>query len=292
MAALVCLGVATTLDGHSRSSSVQARERVAYVSVLDEQTLEPITALTPAALDIREDGTRREILRVEPATSPMPVAILVDNSQAAAPTIADLRRGLETLLTRLEGVGPLALFTIADRPTLLQGYTTSMPELREAAGRVFHVPGSGTTLLDAVAEVSKGLAKRETDRAAIIVITGENTEFSTLHYRDVLEPLRDSGVMMFAVVLVNPSGPFMTDEARNRAVVLDRGPKESGGRRFDVLTSMSFDTRLDSLARLLKAQHRVVYARPEALIPPEKFEVSATTPGHQAYGAPARGQGR
>ncbi len=95
---------------------------------------------------------------------------------------------------------------------------------------------------------------------------------------------------MHAVVLVNPAGSFLTDEARNRATVLDRGPRESGGLRMDVLTSMSFEPRLKDLGGILKNQYRVVYARPESLIPPERVEVSSGKPGLEVRGTPARGQ--
>ncbi len=82
----------------------------------------------------------------------------------------------------------------------------------------------------------------------------------------------------------------MDDPARNRAHVLDVGPKVSGGTRTDILTSQAFEVKLQELAAILKSQHRLVYARPQTLIPPEKIEVSATKPGIVAAGGPARGQ--
>ena len=86
-------------------------------------------------------------------------------------------------------------------------------------------------------------------------------------------------------------GRSSTDEARNRATVLDRGPRESGGMRIDVLTSMSFEAQLKVFGEMLKSQYRVTYGRPESLIPPERIQVSSAKPGLEAYGAPARGQG-
>jgi hypothetical protein len=269
----------------------QTRERIAYVSVIDAKTLVPVREATPDMVVIREDGTRREILRMAPATSPLAIALVVDNSQAAAPTINDLRKGLATFLKTVEGIGPIGIFTVAERPTILQQYTTSQKELLDAAARIFHAPGSGATLLDTLADVAKGLTKREFDRAAIVVVSGENTEYGNLHYRDVLESLGESGAMMYAMVLVNPSGSMTTDEARNRATVLDRGPRESGGVRIDVLTSMSFEAQLKVFGEMLKSQYRVTYARPEALLQPERVQVTAGKPGLEAYGAPARGQG-
>jgi hypothetical protein len=268
----------------------QARERTLYVSAFDTDKQQPVKGLGPDAFVVREDGARREVLRVTPATTSMPVTIVVDNSQAVAPSIADLRKALSTFLTAIAGLGPVAIVTVAERPTIVVDYTTEQKTLLEAVGRLFHVPSSGATLLDGLAEVAKGLSRREADRAAIVAVATEFTEFSSLQYRDVLESLEDSGAALHVVVLVNPNGSFLTDEARNRATVLDRGPRESGGVRMDVLTSMSFEPRLRDLAAILKNQYRVVYSRPESLIQPEKIEVSSAKPGVDVRGGPARGQ--
>ena len=268
----------------------QTLERVLYVSVRDHATRAPITGLGPDAFNVREDGNRREVLRVTPATSPMSVAIIVDNSEATTPTIADLRKALTGFVKSLDGLGPVAIITVADRPTVLRDYTTDRKQLHDAANKVFAMPGSGATLLDAIVEVSQGIAKRDTDRAAIVIVTGEHREFSNRHYRDVLEALAKGGAQMHALVLTGPGGSSLDDEARNRASVLDLGPKASGGTREDVLTSQAFDVKLQEMAAMLKSQHRVVYGRPTTLIPPEKIEVSATKPGQAASGGPARGQ--
>ena len=268
----------------------QTLERVLYVSVWDQATRAPITGLGPDAFNVREDGNRREVLRVTPATSPMSVAIIVDNSEATTPTIADLRQALTGFVKSLDGLGPVAIITVADRPTILRDYTTNQKQLQDAANKIFAMPGSGATLLDAIVEVSQGIAKRDTDRAAIVIVTGEHREFSNRHYRDVLEALAKGGAQMHTLVLTGPGGSALDDEARNRASVLDLGPKASGGTREDVLTSQAFDVKLREIAAMLKSQHRVVYGRPTTLIPPEKIEVSATKPGQAASGGPARGQ--
>lgn len=269
----------------------QAAERVLYVSVFDEKTRAPVTGLGPDAFAVKEDGVSREVLRVTAATSPMPVAILIDNTEGATKTISDLRKALATFLRELDGIGPIALVSVADRPTILLDYTTDQKKLQDAAGRVFAVPSSGATLLDAIVEIGKGLEKREADRAAMVVVTTENTEFSNRQYRDVLQGLAKSGAMLSAVVFTTPGGSsHLDDPARQRDSVLDLGPRNSGGTRVDVLTSLAYESRLQQLAALLKTQHRVVYARPQTLIPPERVEVAATKPGLEAHGGPARGQ--
>jgi hypothetical protein len=261
-----------------------------YVSAFEATNRKPLPTLGPNDIVIREDGVAREVLRITPATSSMPIALVVDNSQAMAPAIADLRRALTAFVTGIDGLGPVTFVTVADRPTVALGYTTSRQELVDAVNRLFHGPTSGATLVDAIGDVAKGIGRRESDRAAIVVVTGEFTEFSQAAYQTVLENLRDSGAALHAVVLTNPAGSFATEEARTRATVLDRGPRESGGLRIDVLTSQSFEQRLTELAAILRSQHRVVYSRPPALIPPKKIEVSGARREIEAYGTPARGE--
>jgi len=268
----------------------QGTERVLYVSAWDQKTRAPISGLGVDALSVREDGTRREVLRVTPASSPMPIAILVDNSQAARNHIAEIRRALTSFVRAVDNLGPISIIGIADRPTILADYSTDLKQIDAGIGKVFAMPGSGATLLDAIVEVSKGLARREEDRVAIVMLTTENIEFSPRHYQDVLEELKKGGAQMHAVILNTPAGTSLSDEARNRASVLDRGPRESGGTRTDVLASQAFQTKMLELAAILKSQHRVVYARPQQLIPPQKIEVESAKPGVEANGAPARGQ--
>ncbi len=127
------------------------------------------------------------------------------------------------------------------------------------------------------------------------MLTTENTEFSTRHYNEVLEALAKGGAMMHAVVLTTPAGTSLNDAARNRASVLDRGPRESGGTRTDVLASQAFEAKMQELAAILKSQHRVVYARPQTLIPPEKIEMyvrQARRRGQRRPGARTGGRDR
>ena len=262
-----------------------------YVSAWDEKTRAPLTGLGVDAFAVREDGTTREVLRVDAGdladADRDPRRQLAGGAQShhRNPPRADLVRARASTASARSrsSASPIA------RPSFTD-YTTDLKQLDAGIGKVFAMPGSGATLLDAIVEVSKGLGRREEDRAAMVMLTTENIEFSTRHYQDVLEELKKGGAQMHAVILNTPAGTSLSDEARNRASVLDRGPRESGGTRTDVLASQAFQTKMLELAAILKSQHRVVYARPETLIPPEKIEVSATKPGVEASGGPARGQ--
>ncbi len=274
----------------SVSLFAQANERVLYVNAWNKETRAPITGLGPSDFAVEEDGRRREILRVSPATSPMPIAILVDNTQASRNRVSETRNAITAFTKELQGIGPIAIVGVADRPTILADYSTNPKQIEDGIGKIFAMSGSGATMLDAIVEVSKGLAKREEDRMSIIALTAENIEFSTRHYNDVLDELSKGGAMFHAVILNTPAGNRLNDETRNLASVMDRGPREHGGTRVDVLSSQAFEPKMKELALILKNQYRVVYARPQTLIPPSKIEVSATKAGVEANGTQARGQ--
>jgi hypothetical protein len=268
----------------------QPNERVLYVNAYDAKTRKPVAGLGVKDFVVREDGVAREVLRVTPASSPMPIAVLVDNTQAVAPNIADIRKALSSFVKAVDGLGPVAIVGFADRPTILRDYTTNQKQLEDGVGRVFATPGAGATLLDAIVETSRGIRKREEDRASLVVLSSENVEFSTRYYKDVLDELKAGGAALHVVLLNTPAGTRLDDPSRNRASVFDLGPKNSGGTRDDVLTSQAFEEKMVELAGILKNQYRLVYARPQALIPPDRVDVTSARDSVEASGGPARGQ--
>ena len=180
----------------------------------------------------------------------------------------------------------MAIIGVADRPTILRDYTTDQQQLQDGVGKVFAMPGVGATLLDAISKPAAACRSARRIAPRWSIVTTENIEFSPRHYREVLEALERGGAQLHAVILNTPAGSALDDPARNRASVLDLGPKNSGGTRIDVLTSQAFEGKLQELAAILKSQHRVVYARPQTLIPPEKIEVSSAKPASSRAAAP------
>jgi hypothetical protein len=77
-------------------------------------------------------------------------------------------------------------------------------------------------------------------------------------------------------------------DLRERSFFVDEGPKASGGEFVTILAPNALDTTLQRLARQLTSQYKVVYARPESLIPPEKIDVASAREGVTMRGTPAR----
>jgi VWFA-related protein len=287
--ALTGLFVVGALALSAPRSDAQSVERSMYVSVLD-QSSRPVTGLGADAFVVREDGRSREVLRASPATAPIEMAILIDNSQAATSLITDLRRALGPFLTQMASKGhQIALIALADRPTILVDYTSSADRLQGAANRIFAQEGSGTLLLDGVVDVAHALEKRGAERRVIVVITTEGTDFSNLGFERTLEELGTSGAQMYAFIITEgPSANLTTEEARNRGIVLDRGPRITGGKREHLLTGMALTDALENLAAELNQQYHVVFARPDTTVPPDEVEIEVKQPGLTARGVLVR----
>jgi hypothetical protein len=272
----------------------QAIQKSMYVSVVDAAGA-PVPDLGPTDFNIREDNVAREVLSVAPATEPMQIAILVDTSQAAREEIQHIRTalpGFVSALTSGDVKNEVAIIAIGERPQVFTDYTTNRAMLQKGIDRIWSVQGSGTYLLDGLIETSQGFKKREASRPVIVSITTEGPELGNWQYDQVLAPLKATGAAYTAITLGRPSSS-LSDEMRNRNIVLDEGPRQTGGRREELLTGMALGPRLTQLASDLTHQYRVTYSRPQSLIPPEKTTVAAAKPGLTARGTVVRDkQGR
>jgi len=260
------------------SLHAQTKPTEIYVGVVDSKG-EAVTGLTAADFRVREDNTAREVLSAAQATEPLTVAFLVDDSQATQHATQMIREAVDTFITALQGHAEMSISTFGERPTLLADYTTDVAKLKAAGKRIFARQGAGAYLTEAIREVSRGFQKREAKRPVIVVLTLDNeTEFSNLHYEQVLNELAKARAALHVVALGEPSAS-LSDEMKNRNQVIALGTERTGGRRDNVLALTGAAPRMKQLADELLKQYVVTYARPQQLIPPEKIEVTVTKPG-------------
>lgn len=254
-----------------------ARTRDVYVSVVDAKGA-AVTGLTAADFAVQEDGISREVVRAVPATGPLDLVILVDDSQAATAAIPHLRDGLTKFIERLHGKASIGIVTVGERPTSVAERTTDLDALKKGVSRIFARPGSGAYLLEGIMDVARGLQKREVARPVIVVLTLEGVEFSNAQAERVLKEVYASGAALHVLTIGTPGGA-MTDEIRNKNLVIAQGTEATGGRREQLLAEMAIPGALGKLADELLNQYVVSYGRPEALVPPEKIKVTVTRPG-------------
>ena len=263
----------------------QAIQRAMYVSAVNDAGA-PIPDLGPSDFIVREDNKAREVLKVEPAVDRMQIAILVDTSQGARNDVAHMRTALPPFIKTLTGgevKNEVAIIAIGERPTVFTNYTFNEAELKKGVDRLWSTQGSGAYLLDGIIETCEGFKKRKADRPVIVAILSEGPELSNRQHDQVVDSLRANGAAFHAITMGHPSSS-LSDEMRNRNLVLDEGPRLSGGRREELLTPMALGGKLTLLADELTHQYKVTYAHPQSLIPPERVTVSAAKAGVTARG--------
>jgi len=268
----------------------QTLQRGIYASVLDKAGV-PVPELMPADFVVREDNVSREVLRVERATAPMQIALLVDNSTASGRNIRDIRDATTEFIKAVTGNGmknEVALFAVAERPTILVDYTTDQTKLLKGAA-IFSQPGSAAYMLDGIFESSRALKKREATRPVLVGIATNGPDYSARYYHDqVMGAVNDIGASLNIVMVGPPPTDITSNEGRERNMVYSEGTENSGGRYDNVLAASAMPMRLKQVADELTHQYLVTYARPTTLIPPEHIKISSKRSDVTVRGTPVK----
>ncbi len=273
------LVVSGVLAAATSNVVAQSEERSIYVTVVDKDD-KPVLGLSPAEFVVREGGMAREVLRVEPASEPAQIALLIDTSAAVEPHVGDVRRALQTFFKEVGGKHEVAVVGYGERPTVLVDYTRDPKRLESSLGMIFQRANSGTELMDAIVDVSHGLQKRKAQRPVIVVFNTRGQEFGERTHTTVIDELRTFPVTLHALVLIRRGVPSLNErEQQEMELTLADGTKVTGGRRDELLTTMALGDRLHAVLEEINNQYKLTYARPKALIPPETLEVTSKRPG-------------
>jgi VWFA-related protein len=267
----------------------QTLQRGIYTSVLDKDG-NPVAGLTPADFVVREDNLSREVLRVEPATAPMQIALLVDNSARSNNNIRDIREAASEFIKGITGTGmknEVAAITVAERPTVLVDYSADQARLLKGA-TIFTQSGSGAYMLDGIFETARGFKKREASRPVIVAIATNGPEFSNRYRDQVIGALNDSSASLHIVMVGTSPTDVTTSEGRERAYIYSEGTEQTGGRYDNVLAASALPARLKQVADELTHQYLVTYARPQSLIPPEHIKITAKRAELTVRGTPVK----
>lgn len=250
----------------ARDQAPAPSTRVIYAIAVDRRDL-PVTDLTAEDFLVKEDGKPCEVIAAQPATAIMQVAIIVDDNGSGI-----FRYGLSNLVQRLQGRAEIAISIVQGQTRKVVDFTTDFQALMTAVGSLGVRPPTpdGGQLLEGIYEAARELKRREAQRPVILALTVGGEEHSTLRPGYVLDELHQSRAGLHVVFAGNRT--LRTTGAVTKPAdllegnlsigeVLGDGPKQSGGRRRDVIATAALQADLQEITRDLRNQYVITYVR-------------------------------
>jgi hypothetical protein len=273
-----------------------SRTIVAYAVATDARHA-PVTDLGQAEVTVKEDGKIREVLSVEPATAPLQIAIIVDDNGTGM-----FRFGVNQIAQRLQGRAEMSLSVVTGQVRTIVDFTPDVQAWINGVAQLGVRPGTpdGGQLLEGISDAAKALTRREARRPVILALTVGGQEHSTLLGKDVLDELHRSRAALYVVYAGSAAVRSQAAPARasdllgsnlNLDEVLGDGPKQSGGRRRDVIATQALLTDLQQIAVELSAQYAITYRRPLERNVPQKLQITVQRRGVNVV-APTRAPAR
>ncbi len=274
-AALVCLaavsGIAITVAA--------ATSRTIYVSVTDGKG-NAVPGLSAADFKIKEGGKEREITRAEPAKAPAHIALMVEDRLAVDQSV---RVGMFEFVKRMAGNAEISLITVGLRNNELTPFVSDVSVVLKAINELSRNTQPTSNLTEGINDVSKKFDEANPTRPVIVAIAMSGGQAGA-EPKAILNQLRQSGATLYSVTYGNPGDSqnpvlgTMGDES-GREQVLGDGAKQSGGRRFDVVTTGAVPKALQDVASDILSQYAITYALPEGVKPDKRFNISTEHKG-------------
>lgn len=259
--ALVCFAAASP-------GAWQGSPRTIYVTVLDGKGV-PVPDLTAADFVVKEDGKARDIVTAAVSTTPMQIALMLDDSGLA---LGAIRQGAGQFIQTLQGKADFKIITIGGRNLTLVDYTRDPRPLYEGLQKMLTRNASGTYLLDGFVEVTQTFLTFKAPRPVIVAVATEGEDFSNVRPEVVLDAIQKSSARLYYIGLGPPvtqgNRPAYTaernadstvEEAGNKNTVLGAAPKNSGGRSDQALQPSGVTAIMKQIADELAGQYQITY---------------------------------
>jgi hypothetical protein len=254
--------------------------RSVYVTVVDDNG-QSVTGLTPADFDVRDGGKVGEIVSVEPATEKMQLALMVEEGLTA---YAQVRLGMMEFVKRMSPLAQISFVVVTFRNHTIVDFTSDPDKLISGLAEFkLSQRVEAAQVPQAISDMAKAFEKSKPARPVMVLLAYEVEQDAGCEPEAILTELAKSGAQL-SVVTTQVSAPqslTITDlrDMAGRAQVIGDGPRQSGGRRIEVIVLSNFQRALAQIADDLSSQYRVTYALPGSARPSDRISVRLKKPG-------------
>jgi len=233
--------------------------RQIFVSVTDTEGV-PIKGLSAADFSVTEGGERRTVSHAGQANEPMRIALMLDTSEAAAPSVTHLRSGLVLFLDALPPDDEVMLVTTGRQVRVRTPPTTDREKLKALAAGLF-ADGGSTRLMDGLLEVDERFFRKAEGRWPVFVLfTSDGSETSAgaregefTKWTLVLGP---RGITAHALVLKSFKARGVPEAIGIPEIVAENIAQNTGGVYEVMNTTTGLPDRMKALGETLARAHR------------------------------------
>ncbi|MEO8481220.1 MAG: hypothetical protein ABI634_03370 [Acidobacteriota bacterium] len=261
-----------------------AATRTIYVSVLDGKKA-PVAGLTAADFALKEGGKARDLVKVEVATAPLHVALVIDDDDQGGRA---LKAGLSAFAKKMTGRAEIAIVTTRGGANVRLPFTKDSQATAAAIDDLPLVSPGLANLTNGMLELGLNWSRQPVERSVIVAIASPGIEVAST------EDGPDGPVPSTKTIgaTVNPSSPApaaVQDALRRSHTIfymlhLDtysaRGvnndtprvqyswpvdaPAQSGGRTERIVSVQGVTPVLERIADELLGQYALTYQSPDA----------------------------
>jgi VWFA-related protein len=214
--------------------------------------------LPQEAFEMYEDGARQTITQFTRDRVPVGLGVLLDVSDSMfGQRIHDAHAAVDRFLFELlDPADEFFLLAFNHTPRALTGWTRTQDDVQHALAAIR--PSGGTAIYDAIVDALPLIARRNRQRAALLVISDGADTASTANLRDVRSALLRSDAFVYAIAIDSPDRkPINT---RINPQTLREITSESGGRTEVVQTSADLAEATARIAEELNSQYLLGYS--------------------------------
>lgn len=224
-----------------------------YATVID-QAGEPVTGLTRAQFEVRENGEPQEVTTFAAGEFPLAAAVALDRSfSMTGERLAVAKSAARVFLGELRSADESMVLGIGSEVDVIAPRSTDRSAQYEALNRL---DAFGTTSLhDAIVAALRAMSDAKGRRALVLLSDGDD-RFSKATAADVLAAARQSDVLIYPVAL-----------GRARPTLFAELAALTGGRSVHVREPKHLSDALRGIARELRHQYLLGYSPAKPIVP-------------------------
>ncbi len=221
----------------------------------------PVSGLTAANFELRDNGVRQRIDRVLAEEVPLAASLVLDSSKSVAGVdLQHLKSAANAFLDGLAKTDQAALIGFSHQVVLRQPLTSDFGSIRRA---IDGVAGAGSTALVDALYAAIRLRDAANDRAVAVVFSDGLDNMSWLTPSEVVEAARRSDVIVYAVARARGGAGTakfdLDDERFFENALLKNLAHQTGGRVYNAWGSDKLKDVFVHALREIRARYVLAY---------------------------------